>query len=327
MARLTALAVVAGLVLSSCAASDETAPPVASADERAPGPTSPDTDDPGEPEPTTLDTTARTAPDPTPDESGDDPGDDAGAPAWAPTSLTGTGEVSDPARWTVDVLEVRAHDPGAWTQGLEVHGGILYESTGGEGESTVRAVDPDSGQVTHSVDLPGDVYAEGLTVTDGRIVQITWRDEVAYVRDLESFEVLGELDYAGEGWGICDDGSRLVMSDGSETLTFRDRSTFEILGRTAVTFDGDPVALLNELECADGFVLANVWKSNAIVVIDPSTGAIVAVVDAGPVTLDATGETQPDVEVLNGIARVDDATFLLTGKYWPTMYLVRFAGA
>ena len=342
MARAIVLTLAAALLASACGRGDEsitgsaalqemldegvstTAPPISAptttaddaAAEESTGsePDGPPPDEPATDEPASDETAS--------DETASDP-----SPPWAPTSLTDTSATAEPPLWTVDVLDVRAHDPDAWTQGFEVHDGILYESTGREGASTVRAVDIATGEVAHSVALADDFFAEGLTIADGRIVQLTWKNEVAFVRDLTTFEVVGEFAYEGEGWGVCDEGSRLVMSDGSATLTFRDPSTFEVVGRSEATLGGEPVSGINELECADGFVLANVWKTNAIIVVEPMAGEIVAVIDATALTLAAVGEAEPSVEVLNGIARVDDETFLLTGKYWPTMYLVRFVAA
>ena len=123
------------------------------------------------------------------------------------------------------------------------------------------------------------------------------------------------------------DGSRLVMSNGTADLTFRDPTTFDIIELVEVRLDDRPLSLLNELECVDGFVFANVWKTNAIVVIEPTRGQVVAVIDASELTLDATGRLDDQLRVLNGIARLDATTFLLTGKEWPSMYRVRFVAS
>ncbi|GAB4007778.1 hypothetical protein GCM10029992_62430 [Glycomyces albus] len=145
---------------------------------------------------------------------------------------------------------------------------------------------------------------------------------MAYQRDLDSLEVVGTVEYEGEGWGICHDGERLIMSDGSPTLTFRDPETFEPQGTVEVELDGEPLQQINELECVDGQVWANVWQTDQIVRIDPGSGQVTAVVDAaGLLTEDeATG-----ADVLNGIAAAEDeGTFYITGKLWPTMFLVSF---
>ena len=250
--------------------------------------------------------------------------DDGPVRPWAPTDLT-TGAVSgDVASWTVEVLDVRPHDPSAFTQGFEIHEGTLYESTGLTGESTVRTVDIGSGEVISSLDVDADVFAEGLTIADGRIIQITFSAELAYVRDLDSLASIREFRYDGPGWGICYDGSRLVMSNGTPELAFRDLTTFDIVEAVEVRLNDEPLTLLNELECVDGYVFANVLKTNTIVVIDPSDGRVVATIDASELALDATGVRDEQRRVLNGIARLDETTFLLTGKEWPSMYRVRF---
>jgi glutamine cyclotransferase len=218
------------------------------------------------------------------------------------------------------------HDPAAWTQGLLIDDqGRLFESTGIVGQTSVREVDRATGEVLRSAAPPDEVYGEGLAMAGDRLIQITWRDEVALAWDPETLEVLGTYPYAGEGWGLCSDGAGMVMSDGSATLTFRDLETFEPTGSVQVTAAGEPVLLLNELECVDGVVWANVWETPYIVRIDPSTGVVTGI-------LDMTGLADPDPSatdpgaVLNGIAHDPErGTFLLTGKLWPTTYEVRLA--
>ena len=263
------------------------------------------------------------------DTGGDIEGDSEPTPSrpWAPTDLDGGVETGNAARWTVEILDTRPHDTSAFTQGLEIHDGTLYESTGLTGESTVRIVDIGSGDVLSSLDVDAQVFAEGLTVAGDRIIQITHQAELAYVRDLDSLEIVGQFGYEGQGWGICYDGSRLVMSNGTADLGFRDPTTFDIVETVEVRLNGEPVRSLNELECVDGYVFANVWKTNMIVVIEPSRGGVVAVIDASELALDATGVMDEQSRVLNGVARLDETTFLLTGKKWPSMYRVRLVAA
>jgi glutamine cyclotransferase len=201
--------------------------------------------------------------------------------------------------------------------------GALYESTGLVGQSTIRQVDPHTGTVIRSATLPGDDYGEGLALVDDRFIQLTWKDGLALVWDAATLTQTGSFSYTGEGWGLCNDGTRLVMSDGSSDLTFRDLATFSVIGAIGVTFQGQPVGQLNELECVEGSVWANVWETPYIVRIDPGSGAITGV-------LDTTGMITPDPSVadpgavLNGIAYQPAAgTFLLTGKRWPSMFEVR----
>ncbi|MEM8706800.1 MAG: glutaminyl-peptide cyclotransferase [Actinomycetota bacterium] len=228
---------------------------------------------------------------------------------------------ADPARWTVTVVERRPHDPGAFTQGLEqLSDGRLLESTGIRGESTIRIVDPTTGDVLESQPLDDTEFGEGATVVDDTIVQLTWRAERARRWSLPDLEPLSSWDYTGEGWGICRLGDRLAMSDGTSTLSFRDPDDFSLLEQVTVTFDGNEVTRLNELECVDGHVVANIWQSPTIVVIRPD-GAGVASIDGTPL-VDEIGTDEPGRAVLNGIAVRDEDTFWMTGKLWPTLFAV-----
>lgn len=233
-------------------------------------------------------------------------------------------EPTDVALATVEVIERRGHDPGAFTQGLVFHDGRLYESRGLYGESALTEIDPSTGEVLRRVDVDPDVFAEGLAHVDGRLIQLTWRAELAYVYDRETFDLLDTFSYRGEGWGLCNDGTDLWMSNGTATLTRRDPQTFEALEAVDVTLAGQPLESLNELECIDGFVWANVWLTDLIVVIDPATGQVVSRIDAsGLLTAD---EEAAGADVLNGIAR-DDTTdeIVITGKRWPAMFAVDVA--
>jgi glutamine cyclotransferase len=218
------------------------------------------------------------------------------------------------------------HDTGAWTQGLLIDDqGRLFESTGIVGQTSIRELDRATGEVLRSAAPPDEVYGEGLAMASDRLIQITWRDGVALAWDPETFEVVGSHPYAGEGWGLCADGTRLVMSDGSATLAFRDPDTFEATGSVQVTAAGQPVEMLNELECVDGWVWANVWETPYIVRIDAATGMVTGVLDMTGLAVPDPSASAPGA-VLNGIA-YDPArgTFLLTGKLWPTMYEVRIS--
>lgn len=229
---------------------------------------------------------------------------------------------------TLEVLGVVPHRADAFTQGLLWDERVLYESTGRVGESTVAALDPQTGEIREVVDVNPNVFAEGLALVDDRLIQLTWQDGVAYLYDQESLQVVGEFSYEGEGWGLCHDGDRLVMSDGSAVLTFRNPNTFEETGDVAVTLDGERVGQLNELECVGDRVYANIWKSDAIVEIDPATGEVTAVIDAGTLVAQLDPAPQSDQAVLNGIAHDPEAgTFWLTGKLWPQMFEVRFIDA
>lgn len=222
----------------------------------------------------------------------------------------------------VEVLRELHHDTSAWTQGLLWWDGSLYESTGRYGESRLRRLDPATGAVQQQVEVPPSFFGEGLARTGDRLILLTWMAERALVYDLRSFEGLRTFRYRGEGWGLCHDGDRLIMSNGSDTLTFRDPETFEPVGEVRVTLRGRPQDQLNELECVDGAVYSNVWQEDFIVRIDPDSGRVTHQIDAAGLL---TRDEARGVDVLNGIAyQPDDGTFYITGKWWPKMFEVRF---
>ncbi len=222
----------------------------------------------------------------------------------------------------VEVLKTYPHDRKAFTQGLVLHQGTFYESTGLVGQSTLRQVELATGRVIRKIDVPPPYFAEGLALVGDRLMQLTWQHGKAFVYDRRTFAKQNELTYRGEGWGLCHDGTNLVMSDGSSNLTIRNASDFTVIRTVRVTLDGRPVDRLNELECAEGAVYANVWTTDQIVRIDPATGQVTARIDA-PNLLSAM-ERHPD-GVLNGIAYdASDKTFLITGKLWPKLFRVKF---
>jgi glutamine cyclotransferase len=224
-----------------------------------------------------------------------------------------------------DVLATYPHDPEAFTQGLLWEQGRLFESTGLYGASTLREVVPETGEVVRSVELEARYFGEGLALVEDRLIQLTWQEETAFVYDLATFERVGTFSYEGEGWGLCFDGEVLYMSDGSATLTRRDPETFEVVGTVDVTLRGEPVALLNELECAQGSVYANVFTTNVIVRIDPASGQVRGVIDASALLRAEERARLTRDAVLNGIAYNPEAdTFYLTGKLWPKLFEVRF---
>ena len=235
------------------------------------------------------------------------------------------------------------HDPAAFTEGLELSGGVLYEGTGLEGRSDVRRVNVQTGQVIQSRPPPVDVFGEGVSLLGqsdqngqgqgGRLFQLSWQSGLAFVYDPATLRETGRFRYTGEGWGLTNDGTQLIMSDGSSTLTFRDGRTFAATRTLKVSADGLPVQRLNELEYAGGFIWANVWLTNRIARIDPKTGKVTAWLDVTELSREATADTlkagrtpTPD-DVANGIAfNKARGTLLLTGKRWPTLYEVRVPG-
>lgn len=239
-----------------------------------------------------------------------------GAPAWQSPGGKPVEQLH------VEVIKSYPHDRGAFTQGLVLHQGTLYESTGQIGESSLRQVELETGRVIRKVDVPRPFFAEGLALVGDRLFQLTWQHGKSFVYDRRTFVKQNELSYQGEGWGLCYDGTSLVMSDGSANLTFRKPADFTVTKTVRVTMDGQPVKELNELECVDGSVYANVWQTETIVRIDPKTGTVTQKITAANLLspLEKKG-----VDVLNGITYdATDKTFLITGKYWPKMFRVRF---
>lgn len=245
------------------------------------------------------------------------------SPAGA-TSAVGAPETQPVVRsLRVEVLRELSHQRDAYIQGLVWWNGQLFESTGREGESTLRRLDPRTGRVEQRIDLPAQYFGEGLALVDDRLIMLTWQSERAFTYDRDTFELEETFDYEGEGWGLCYDGTRLVMSDGSDRLTFRDPRTFEPIGEQAVRLRGQPLRDLNELECVDGTVYANVWEEDFLVRIDPGTGRVTEYIDATGLL---QGDDRIGAEVLNGIAYDPTAgTFYITGKWWPKMFEVRFS--
>ena len=232
--------------------------------------------------------------------------------------LTGCAAPGGPEKLRVEVLGTVTHDTAAFTEGYELADGVLYESTGLQGSSTLRAVDPGTGKVLKRVDLPAEYFGEGIAVVGDRIWQLTWQLDVAMLRDRTTLQQLSTASYQDEGWGLCYDGKRLIMSDGTSLLTFRDPRTFAVTGHVQVDYEGQ----LNELECVDGSVWANVYPTKTIIRVDPASGAVQGVADLS--ALGPKNDIAPD-DVLNGISVAPTAgEFLVTGKRWPLVYRVRF---
>lgn len=243
-----------------------------------------------------------------------------GALGWVATRTEGE---DAPLEYRVEVRARHPHDVHAFTQGLLVHDGAVYESTGQYGESSLRRVDLESGEVEEQVDLERGVFAEGLARVDDRLIQLSWREGRALVWDLETLARVGEHSYPGEGWGLCYDGERLIMSTGTDRLVFRDPENFRKLGEVRVTRDGSPVRRLNELECVNGAVYANVWTEEVVVRIDPSNGEVTGWIDASGLL--PAEDRHGDEDVMNGIAFLaETGRFLLTGKNWAYVYEVDF---
>lgn len=246
-------------------------------------------------------------------------------PATAEPTAAATPSPAWSGTLTYQVLATYPHDTTAFTQGLLWFDGLVYESTGLRGESVLRIVDLPSGRVLRETAADPRHFGEGLALVGDQLVWLTWQAGTAGVYRQDTLEQAGSFTYSGEGWGLCHDGDRLVMSDGSNTLTFRHPTTFQVMGTVPVTrANGSPVNRLNELECVGSDVWANVWLTDRIVVIDPDSGAVIAEADMAGIINPHPALTDSN-DVLNGIAyRPDTGTFLITGKRWPTIFEVRF---
>lgn len=220
------------------------------------------------------------------------------------------------------VVNSYPHDPDAFTQGLFFHDGFLFEGTGLRGRSSIRKVEMQTGKVVQQVDLPAEVFGEGISQWGDRLIGITWTEQTAYVLDLKTFKLWRKFNYAGEGWGLTHNDKELVMSDGSAELRFLDPLTFKEVRRVRVTADGKPVDQLNELEWVEGEVLANVWMTDRIARIDPRTGRVTGWIDLSGL-LPSAQRPHPDA-VLNGIA-YDAKTkrLFVTGKLWPRLFEIQ----
>lgn len=223
---------------------------------------------------------------------------------------------------TYEVVASFPHDPRAFTQGLFFQDGLLYESTGLNGRSGIRKVDPATGAVLQKRDLDARYFGEGIVAWQDRLIELTWRNEVGFVYDLKSFEPKFRFEYPGEGWALTHDGQRLIMSDGTAELRFLDPETLKETGRVKVTDGGGEVVNINEIEWIEGEVWANIWQTDWIARIDPQTGKVKAWIDMTGLLprADRTGRE----DVLNGIAYdAKDKRVLVTGKLWPKMFEIR----
>jgi glutamine cyclotransferase len=221
-----------------------------------------------------------------------------------------------------EVVHVWPHDPRAFTQGLVFHDGKLLESTGQEGSSSLRRVEPETGKVLQKVDVPAPYFAEGITLLKGKIYQLTWQHQLGFIYDAWTFEQIGKFNYQGEGWGLTNDGQSLILSDGTNRIRFVDPDNFQVRKTIAVVDGNAPVTEINELEYVQGEIYANIWHADRIARIDPLSGRIVGWIDL--TGLLARGEVQDEEAVLNGIAYDEpNRRLFVTGKLWPKLFEIR----
>ncbi|HEU0252981.1 MAG TPA: glutaminyl-peptide cyclotransferase [Pyrinomonadaceae bacterium] len=225
-------------------------------------------------------------------------------------------------KYGYEVLNMWEHDPYAFTQGFLFFDGKLLESTGEEGRSSLRRVEPQTGKILKKVNVPEPYFAEGIAVLNGKVYQLTWQHQLGFIYDAQSFEEVGEFKYEGEGWGLTTDGKSLILSDGSNQIRFLDPASFKVTRTITVTDNKTPINQLNELEWVQGEIYANVWHDQKIAVINAETGRVSA-------WIDLTGLMPPEElsdpeAVLNGIA-YDQAggRLFVTGKLWPRVFEIK----
>ena len=220
-----------------------------------------------------------------------------------------------------EVVHTYPHDHSAYTQGLEYRGGFLYEGTGLNGQSTLRKVDLKTGSVLQEIPLSNQVFGEGITVLNGRIIQLTWQSHVGYVYEQNTFRLLKNFSYGGEGWGLANDGQAIYMSDGTSQIRCLDPGTLGALRRFTVHEGDQTVEALNELEWVRGELFANVYQTNRIIRISPQDGRVLGIIDLSGLL---PSEDRGGVDVLNGIAydSMGDRLFV-TGKLWPKLFEIR----
>ena len=221
--------------------------------------------------------------------------------------------------FTFKIVNTYPHNRNAFTQGLVFEDGFLYEGTGQYGQSSLRKVDLQTGDIIQIRELPPQLFGEGITIYGNKVIQLTWLSGIGFVYDKANFQLLQEFSYATEGWGITHDGKRFIMSDGTSTLHVLDPESFEEVGRIEVSDNKGPVTGLNELEYIDGEIYANVFEKDHIARIVPQTGEVVG-------WIDLEGLLRPEdyihrVDVLNGIAYdAENERLFVTGKWWPKLF-------
>jgi glutaminyl-peptide cyclotransferase len=224
------------------------------------------------------------------------------------------------------VVKVFPHDVTAFTQGLTIDNGKLFESTGQEG-SWISEVNIATGVQSKKVILDKQYFGEGITILNGKVYQLTWQHKTGFVYKLSTFEKIGEFKYDHEGWGITSDGKSLIVSDGTDVLHFLDTTNLKEFMTVAVKRNGEPVSQLNELELIDGYVFANQWQTSNIFRIDPQSGNVTGTLDLSSLK-DEILKFQGNPDVLNGIAyEKNTKTILVTGKLWPVLFALRLTPA
>jgi glutamine cyclotransferase len=231
-------------------------------------------------------------------------------------------KTSDIPSLQYSVVNTFPHDQSAFTEGLLIHNGQLYESTG-EKESWIATVDIKTGKSDKKVQLDPKYFGEGICILNNKVYQLTWQNHIGFVYDFKTFKQLSEFHYDTEGWALTTDNKNLIMSDGTEKIYFLDTLSLKPIKTISVTYDGKPMQGINELEYVDGFIYANIWRTSNVIKFDANTGVVVGILDLAPLTQQARA-LKPDVDVLNGIAwHPATRIMLVTGKYWNYIYVIK----
>ena len=252
--------------------------------------------------------------------------DRGGSGSSAPREIQSVEEENSPHQAVFKVLNSFPHDPTAFTQGFIHRDGFLYESTGLYGESSLRKTNLSTGKVLVKTDLSPEFFGEGLTIIGDRIYQLTWKSGQGFIYGKEDLARKGSFSYSTEGWGLTDDGTQLIMSDGTEKLYFLSPGSFEVTKVLSVRENGSAVTKLNELEYVEGKIYCNIWRSDDIVVVDPESGTVERRINLGQ--LRERLSLSNEAGVLNGIAwKSSSGTFLITGKNWSEVFEIKFGSA
>jgi glutamine cyclotransferase len=248
---------------------------------------------------------------------GGKPAESAAATATPPAANTPAVKL-----YTYKIVNTWPHDRSAFTEGLTYLNGTFLESTGLNGHSTLRRVDPTSGRVLQQVNLPAEIFGEGMTVLGDKVFQVSWRNQKGFIYRLGDFAPAGDFTYTGEGWGLTTDGQSLILSDGTNQIRFLDPLSFKVTRTIRVVTQNQPLPMLNELEWVKGELYANVWQTHFVARIDPVTGNVLGLVDFTGLLPPA--DYNSDTDVLNGIAYdpAGDRLFV-TGKNWPKLFEVQ----
>ncbi len=224
--------------------------------------------------------------------------------------------------YTFEVVNTWHHDPDAFTQGLQYLNGELYESTGLNGKSSLRRVELTTGKVLQKIDIPNEYFAEGMTILGDKIYQITYQTHIGFIYDLKTFKQLATWHYEGEGWGLTNDGTYIIMTSGSNKINYLDPRSLTIVKTLEVYDEGYQIENLNELEYIKGEIFANIWQTNRVARIDPVTGKVNSWIDLSGLL--SPSERTEKVDVLNGIAYDEKGDrIFVTGKLWPKLFEIK----